>query len=167
MIDDPFNWEPLMSNLEKIRVFSRRDAERFDPPKKYHAWISITTPGDDNAYIQLRKPYDVGIKRVAFHDIDDGEAGGVDMNGDPYIIPDMFSAREIYSFVRWNIMAIEELYIHCDAGISRSAGVAAALSKIFLGTDEEFFKAPYHPNRLIYRLILELHESQGNIGPHV
>jgi len=148
--------------MEKIRVFSRKEAEKFiPPPKVHHAWISITTPGDDIAYIQHRKPYDIGIKRVAFHDMDSTEAGGVDMNGEPYILPDTLHAREIYAFIRWNVLAIQELYVHCDAGISRSAGVAAALSKIFLGTDEEFFKAPYHPNRLIYRLILDLHMNQG------
>lgn len=156
-----------MGRIEKIRVFSRKQAEKFDPPKgKCYAWISITTPGDEPAYIPTRKPYDVGIKRLSFHDIDDGEAGGVDINGEPYVAPDMQHAREIYSFVRWNIMALDELYIHCDAGISRSAGVAAALSKIFLDTDEEFFKAPYYPNRLIYRMILEVHDKQGDVGTH-
>jgi len=143
-----------MDNFQKIRVFSRIQAEKFVPPNKYHAWISITTPGDEVSCITLRKPYDIGIKRVQFHDVDN-EAWGSD-----YIVPDNQHAREIYSFMRWNYMAIEELYVHCDAGISRSAGVAAALSKIFLGSDEEFFKAPYQPNRLIYKLILQIHENQ-------
>ena len=163
---DITKFEPLRY-FNKIRVFSRQAAEAFEPPKKVHAWISITTPGDEPANIPIVKRYDVGVKRVQFHDVDNGESGEIDKGGNPYIVPDMLSAREIYSFVLWNRAAIEELYIHCDAGISRSAGVAAALSKIYLATDEEFFKPPYHPNRLIYRLILNVHKNQGNVRSNV
>ena len=53
---------------------------------------------------------------------------------------------------------IEELYVNCAAGISRSAGVAAAISKFYTGDDNKFYKA-YVPNRYVYMRVLEaLHE---------
>ena len=49
---------------------------------------------------------------------------------------------------------IEELYVNCAAGISRSAGVAAAISKFYTGDDEFFYKT-YVPNRYVYMKVLE------------
>ena len=48
---------------------------------------------------------------------------------------------------------IEELYVNCAAGISRSAGIAAAISKFYTGDDDRFYKA-YVPNRLVYMKVL-------------
>lgn len=45
--------------------------------------------------------------------------------------------------------------VHCRAGRSRSPAVVAALSYIFNGNDDEFWKCPpYTPNFLVYRFIL-------------
>lgn len=49
---------------------------------------------------------------------------------------------------------IEELYVNCAAGISRSAGVAAAISKFYTGEDDFFYKK-YIPNRYVYMRVLE------------
>jgi len=49
---------------------------------------------------------------------------------------------------------IEELYINCVAGISRSAGIGAAISKFYTGDDEVFFKK-YIPNSAVYTMVLE------------
>ena len=47
------------------------------------------------------------------------------------------------------------LIIHCDAGISRSAGVAAAILKYCTGDDSSIFGNPrYHPNMWCYRKTL-------------
>lgn len=46
----------------------------------------------------------------------------------------------------------------CDAGISRSSGIAAALFKIFAGDDSYIFKnLRYVPNMLVYRTILDVY----------
>lgn len=68
-------------------------------------------------------------------------------------------AKLIANFVQICFDAdIEELYINCAAGISRSAGVAAAISKFYTG-DDEFFYKNYVPNRYVYIKVLEaLHE---------
>lgn len=49
---------------------------------------------------------------------------------------------------------VQIFIVHCAAGISRSAGVAAALSE-YLGLHEKIFGNPnYYPNRLVYKLSL-------------
>ena len=62
-------------------------------------------------------------------------------------------AEEIVAFVR-NLPPLPTLYIHCRFGESRSAAVAAALSKAWTG-DEGMFWAERHPNKHVYELVLE------------
>ena len=49
---------------------------------------------------------------------------------------------------------IEWIIVHCEAGVSRSAGAVAALSKLLNGDDSYFFKH-FLPNTLVYKLILK------------
>ena len=67
-------------------------------------------------------------------------------------------AREILSFVKTHLPWISNIVVHCEAGISRSAGVAAALAKILNGNDDfffDYFHNRYVPNMTCYRRILE------------
>jgi predicted protein tyrosine phosphatase len=47
----------------------------------------------------------------------------------------------------------EEVYVNCAAGISRSAAVAAAISKYYKGEDQYFFDT-YVPNMFVYSSII-------------
>lgn len=48
-----------------------------------------------------------------------------------------------------------DIIVHCDAGISRSSGVAAAILKYLIGDDSGIFDNPkYFPNMLCYRRTL-------------
>ena len=67
-------------------------------------------------------------------------------------------AAEVLYFVANNIPFAKNIIVHCEAGISRSAGVAAALSKILNGNDDyffDYFHNRYVPNMTCYRRILE------------
>jgi predicted protein tyrosine phosphatase len=139
--------------MEKIRIFSRKAVEGFSPPKVAHAWISIISSGEEAIYIPLRKPYDAGIKLVQFDNVSSSNTS--------CIAPDTQHAREIYHFVKWVHRGIGELYIYCDTGLSKSAGVAAAISRIYFNTNGEFAKAPYTPNKLIYNLILDVYSGNS------
>ena len=66
------------------------------------------------------------------------------------------NAQEILDFVQYNRVDIDLIVIHCEAGISRSAGVAGALSLIYNGSDEYYFKK-YLPNMFVYRKILNMY----------
>lgn len=45
-------------------------------------------------------------------------------------------------------------YVNCEAGLSRSAGIGAAIAKFFLGDDSWIFRTKV-PNRLCYRFMLD------------
>ena len=55
------------------------------------------------------------------------------------------------------------LIVQCEGGISRSAGVAAAIAKHFRENDTIYFdNTNYYPNRYCYRLVLDsLEESDA------
>jgi len=126
-------------------IHSRESAEDFtkrDITSTY-AIISITEPREAIADLP-----DNRILRLQFHDID-REVTGCKL----FAIED---AKEILKFVEKQIAHVNFFIIHCHAGISRSAGVAAALSKIYNQTDEYIFTSgKYMPNMLVYRTILE------------
>lgn len=51
-------------------------------------------------------------------------------------------------------LEVIDLYVNCEAGVSRSAGVAAAVARALDDDDEKFFRI-YYPNRFVYRKVLE------------
>lgn len=56
---------------------------------------------------------------------------------------------------KWNDKSVNVIcYVNCEAGMSRSAGVAAAIARYFLGNDEWIFKTKI-PNRRCYRMVLD------------
>lgn len=63
-------------------------------------------------------------------------------------------AKKLIRFVKKHLDKIELIVVQCDAGISRSTGIAAALSKCVNDDDECFFKQ-YLPNSLVYSTILK------------
>ena len=63
-------------------------------------------------------------------------------------------AERIASFVVQWAPSVELIVVHCDAGISRSPGIAAAVTKAFGESDDWYFKH-FIPNRRVYRLVLE------------
>ena len=64
-------------------------------------------------------------------------------------------AKRVVDFVcKWK-EKIDLIVVHCGAGISRSAGVAAAIGKVINGDDNFIFKNPkFVPNRNCYRQTL-------------
>lgn len=64
-------------------------------------------------------------------------------------------ASQIVSFVRLFREQAETIVVHCEAGISRSPAVAAALDRWLNGRETvDWFKL-YLPNRLVYRTLLK------------
>ena len=63
----------------------------------------------------------------------------------------------------WNLIdtykdEIDLIVVNCEAGISRSPGMVAAISKILNGEDDYFFKH-FLPNMLVYRTMLNVKEE--------
>ena len=63
-------------------------------------------------------------------------------------------AAELLDFVDEIWDRVEVLLIHCEAGLSRSPGVASALSRIYYGDDGPWVEHDF-PNGLVYRLLVD------------
>ena len=136
----------------KIKVFSEREVKDYIPTEPYiHISISSSTTGllylPTNDFRRM-------IMYCHFYDLDS-----------PYIIKsykifDEKEAKRIWYWVKQYLKDVDMIIVNCEAGISRSAGVAAALSKVLNGDDSYYFKN-YSPNMLVYRKLLEEHCNNG------
>lgn len=107
--------------------------------------ISITdTLSPDNEFADNR--HIKGILRLKFDDCDFGEKNCIQKT----------DGVKIIDFVNNNINNIQKIIVHCEAGVSRSAGVCAALMFIINGSDNPIFDSyQYCPNMSCYRTVLE------------
>jgi predicted protein tyrosine phosphatase len=131
-----------------IRVMSREEAKRFSYSVQQNcAIISISgVYAEDNKF--AKNPFIKGILRLRFDDV---EVASVDYT--PISITD---AEAIVAFVEKVKDKIDMLVVHCYAGVSRSAGVAAALMAYYNGDDMPIFQnGKYSPNMLCYRTMLK------------
>ena len=111
--------------------------------------ISINDPSQDMPKLSKRF---IDILEIKINDIDDPNYA----KQFGYTILDESQSDNIISFVNKHILnGVTEVYVHCMAGISRSSGTAAALSKIYNGDDSIYFNHPtYRPNNHVRSLIL-------------
>jgi predicted protein tyrosine phosphatase len=137
-------------------VHSRKAVESAALPDVPHIVVSITTSPFDEVRIPS-SPHCLGILRLAFFDSDlPAEQEGPD---------GLFSrddARQIWRFVLPLRERLRCIVLHCNAGVSRSPGVAAALSKVLCGDDQAFFER-YRPNQRVYRLLLDVFTSEFSL----
>lgn len=134
----------------KIFVMNRKEAINFCkyPHLAQFVMISISTPFEeyDSAPFISTTNNVIDICPVHFFDLD---------NTYPIKkgLMEYRDAKKIVDFVsRYKDKII---IVHCDAGQSRSAGVAAALSKYYNNDDSEYFDNPrFTPNMWCYKLML-------------
>jgi predicted protein tyrosine phosphatase len=129
-----------------VTVLSRNEAENTIFYK--NDWIiSITDPKQSLAILHGAR--EEHVLRLQFYDIDTPIKT---LDGIEFLPMTEDQADAIVNFVMGNSM--EKIYVHCEAGISRSAGVAGAIAKYFNEDDSYIFKT-YLPNRHCYRIVLE------------
>ena len=92
-------------------------------------------------------PWIKGILRLCFEDVEESE---------PDCITDQDALRIRDFVLKMKVAGVERLIVHCEAGVSRSAGVAAAILKS-LGADETriWNDSKYSPNRACYEKVLK------------
>ena len=135
-----------------LQVLDRASAHAVTHREPY-AVISITDPGHKHPQL-VASPSCKGVLALHFSDVDERFAR---LNvRTPHVVafsPDM--AREVALFVRRQIESGVRLFVvHCEAGRSRSAGVASALSRHYNG-EEGHFTSNYRPNPWVRKLLLE------------
>lgn len=117
--------------------------------------LSITDPERPEATFAA-SPQQKAILRLQFHDKSGPRAvasGKTAMTRE--------QARTIIAFVQAHLTEAQLIICQCEAGISRSAAVAAALSRI-LQAEDSFFFEHYAPNEWIYQTLLKAADGDNN-----
>lgn len=144
----------------RVRVMSRHDAIYYcsNPHDEKAVIISLSTPYWDYEYgPYISKENKVkDILELSFFDAD--EPDGLDVNNVVASNSDLMSdegAEKIADFVEKNKQYL--IIVHCDAGISRSSAVAAAILLHYTGDDSAIFdnERAYCPNMWVYFKVLK------------
>ena len=134
-----------------IEVMSR--AKFIEYTKSNHrltsAVISISSPHE--GIVQISNSQNNGVVllyRATFDDTDRAD--------NTSLVPlDLMQAEIMAKFVKGAIDKVDKIIVHCEAGQSRSAGIAAAILKYYTNDDTSIFNNPrYTPNMLCYRMML-------------
>lgn len=121
-----------------------RESYRLDAPST--AIISISDSNKNKPCFN-KSQWLRTILFLQFDDVEKGENNCITSN----------DVKKIVEFVKRNklINNVERMIVHCEAGISRSAGVAAAIMKFLNGDDMPIFNnGKYTPNMTCYRMVL-------------
>lgn len=140
----------------RFAIMNRMEARRytFKEHKDTAAIISISDTWEHSPHLPMRR--ENNVKDVLFLHFDDVESG-------PNVITEN-DAEQIIRFVdKIKNQNIDLLIVHCQAGVSRSAGVCAAIKKYMGYDDMDIFENPkYYPNRKCYRTVLNYAFSERN-----
>ena len=139
-----------------IEIMSREKARNFSskPHNEKIAVISISDCDKESPELMHLKGNGI-IAHFKIH-FDD-----VEKNEQNYIVITDDGAKRIVKFINSIKNETDRLIVHCEAGISRSAGVAAATMKFLQGDDAPIFDNPkYCPNMTCYRKVLNAFYEQ-------
>lgn len=143
--------EVYRGDVISLQVLDRPGA-RFCTHSEPYAVISITDPNLEHPTL-ARSKFCHAVLPLSFYDLDLAAPR-------PRVGPVTVSfteemARQVAHFVNAQRKEDVRLFVtHCEFGMSRSAGIASALS-FFFNNDETFFLVHYRPNSLVRRLVLE------------
>ena len=106
------------------------------------AIISINNMGDEEVHFHNSDNL-VGVLSLRFDDVTGSEDFKMEES----------DGEKIRIFLSAVLPEIDRLIVHCEYGVSRSAGIAAAILKAVTGSDLEIFNNPkYVPNMHCYRI---------------
>lgn len=147
----------------EIEVLNKYAAEKFSSDKPWAA-ISVSTTSEQ--WAEIGKENRVDLLQLEFWDIDRQlEEFGIKPGTDEHkraILFDEDFANRVWDFVFEVKDKVEVLMIHCEAGVARSPAIAAAIEKVFTGSDDKWFKSKV-PNRLVFREMLNAANKRGLI----
>ena len=140
-----------------IRILNRKEAKKFSCESHDFKTAIISITDTDKADVIFEKNEINGIRAVLRLKFDDVER---DYKNEHCITKE--DAENIVKFVNKNKNKVDKFIVHCEAGVSRSAGVGAAIMKALNGDDWDVFKNPLKcPNMKCYRMVLNAFADAG------
>ena len=137
---------------KQYKVLSRKSCERYctQNHNKTSIIISISSIWDKvkpDVYINDKN----NIRDILFLSFDD-----VDMEEDKRFCMQYEDGKKVADFINKWYDKVDVIIVHCDGGISRSAGVAAAIMRVKEHNDSKYFlSTTKFPNRTCYLKTLE------------
>jgi len=134
-----------------VIVMPRKAVPSFKPDVP---WALIQVATNENTWPAYSTENCVGSYQIAFPDAD------IKLE---HIEGAMFNRRKanaILDFIELVGDKIDLLAVHCEMGVSRSPAIAGALARHYLGDDFKFFNAPYTPNMVVYRYMMNAIEAR-------
>ena len=145
--------DPQATERKKIVVESFVGATSF---KSTIPWACISIATGEGEWPTMDEANRVGWLQLAFADT------RVPDPLYPMTVFDDSHANELLDFLDNVWDQIELLFVHCEAGTSRSPAVAAAISRLHYGDDGPFMLPHlYEPNLLVYQKLLRIAEQRG------
>ena len=131
----------------QYEIMSRYNARQatYEKDASDTAIISITDPGTKSNKF-YPQPWLLAVLELQFVDVEEPRAGHISHQ----------QAKEIADFIREFYIKVNRIIVHCEYGQSRSAGVAAAISKFYEDHDSGIFSnVAYSPNKTCYFYVLD------------
>lgn len=135
-----------------VEVMNRQQARKFTYESHDFSTIIISitdVESNPNSFKHDKSNGVVAICPIKFDDVNRGSINCITKE----------DARKIARFVMRHIntqKCVDHVLVHCEAGKSRSAGVAAAILKFYYGNDMQIYGNPkYTPNSTCYSMVLE------------
>ena len=149
-MNNPLNKLLIKRPTLNTLIMSRESAENFIYDKKY-ILISIITPHLSEANLK-RDSNRVDLLRLEFNYIENK------LFGSSLTVFNKTIAAKILKFVSKNVDKISTIVVHCDMGISRSSGVAYAITLNIISKDRSDIilnMSSYRPNNLVIKILNE------------
>lgn len=129
-----------------IKIMNRTQAKDYAYKKDIPITAVISISDIDSPSIIFCKNNNIkGICKIHFNDVEKGTSGCITKE----------SAKYLADFINTYKDKVEQFVVHCNMGISRSAGIGAAIMKYLNGDDTPVFENPrYVPNMTCYSMLL-------------
>ncbi|MBE3094311.1 MAG: dual specificity protein phosphatase family protein [Actinobacteria bacterium] len=128
----------IMKSLDRSRV------KELVPRKGRSVLISITSPNSE--FVQLHGDW-TDVLRLKFDDVEQKD-------GQDYELFSDIQAKQILDFVIKHLD--KDIFVNCDAGLSRSPAVVVALEQIFNANDVSNVSDYQHHNRFVKNKIRDI-----------
>lgn len=141
----------------EFKIMSREKAKKFSYSNIELSTVIVSITDFGSLPVTFSRNGNIkAVLNLQFNDVDCGEENCMTKE----------DAVKIISFINTYLQDIEQIIVQCEAGVSRSAGVCAALMLIITGSDNSVFDNPaFVPNRYCYRLILNSYFGSYDTPP--